>query len=341
VQLPPLRAPIPNSFGLRAYAQRLIELTAVGDLPSLASALTNQRFMVIGGGTNLLIRNDFDGTVIVNRLTGITQERRPTNQWLITCAAGESWGNLVDVTVAAGLWGLENLSLIPGSVGASPIQNIGAYGVEMCDTFYGLTAFNLKTSATKFFEKSECQFAYRDSIFKKPDMKHWLITQVSFLLKQEPSPRLGYGDLRDTAQEIAVSAGRIEPSLLDIANAVKNIRKSKLPDPAVIGNAGSFFKNPIIKAATCAALKDRFPTLPIYDVAGDLSVKKTSAGWLIDQCGWKGFRQGDVGVHKDHALVLVNYGSATGEDIWQLAQTIQASVAQQFGLNLEPEPTLM
>jgi UDP-N-acetylmuramate dehydrogenase len=341
LQPPFSRALIPNSFGIKAYAAHVFELNTLGDLQLLAGELINEPFWVIGGGSNLLIRKDFDGTIIVNCLTGIRLTLHSANQWQVTSAAGESWANLVDKTVAAGLWGLENLSLIPGSVGASPIQNIGAYGVEMCDTFYSLTAFNLKTGVTKVFEKSECLFAYRNSIFKKPDMKPWVITQVSFLLNEEPSPSLGYGDLRDTAQKIAVQQGRLEPSVLDIANAVKSIRKSKLPDPAVIGNAGSFFKNPIITAQAYASLKERFPNLPFYDVAGGSSQKKTSAAWLIDQCGWKGFRLGDAGVHKDHALVLVNYGNASGEEIWQLAQKIQASVAEKFGIKLEPEPSLI
>jgi UDP-N-acetylmuramate dehydrogenase len=333
---------ISNSFGVKAHARREIALTSADQLEGLPGAVGSEAVLILGGASNVLFRGDFEGTVIRNRLTGISTRELPiANQVLVRCAAGEPWAGFVDVMVAQGLWGLENLSLIPGCVGASPIQNIGAYGVEVCDRFFQLKAFHIRTGETKVFNKAGCRFAYRDSVFKDPEMRDWLIVEVSFVLDTDPKPTLHYGDLKIRSLVHARSDKRTDPNLADIAQAVKDIRRSKLPDPSVLGNAGSFFKNPIVHQRVIEGLTSEFPGLPVYALAERSDAQKVSAGWLIDQCGWKGHRRGDAGVHQDHALVLVNYGNATGEQIWALASDIQASVQERFGILIEPEPILL
>jgi UDP-N-acetylmuramate dehydrogenase len=332
---------VSNSFGIATKAKKVFELNSIEQLARLAKATSNEKHLILGGASNVLFTQDFDGLVIRNELKGLHIERLQAGKHKVTSGAGENWANFVDTMTAKGLFGLENLSLIPGSIGASPIQNIGAYGIEMCQCFSELKAFDLTTGKTKTFGKQDCAFAYRDSIFKRPEMRQWLITEVSFILDQNAVIELGYGDLRTEALKLSAQRNQTKPTHSEVAAAVKSIRRSKLPDPAVIGNAGSFFKNPKVSNAQLMELRVYHPTLPAYPVPEDLSNQKIPAGWLIDKAGWKGFRRGDAGVHKDHALVLVNYGLATGKEVWQLACDIQTSIKDKFAVLIEPEPIVI
>jgi UDP-N-acetylmuramate dehydrogenase len=334
-------APISNSFGIATTAKRVFELTLIEQLAGLANAISNENYLILGGASNVLFTQDFNGLVVRNKLKGLHIESLQAGKHKVTAGAGENWADFVDRLTAKGLFGLENLSLIPGSVGASPIQNIGAYGIEMCQSFCQLKAFDLTTGKTQTFDKQDSAFAYRDSIFKRPDMRHWLITEVSFILDEKAVIELGYGDLKTEALKLAALRGQTQPTHSEVGEAVKSIRRRKLPDPAVIGNAGSFFKNPKVLNAKLSELRANHPTLPAYSINDDPSQQKIPAGWLIDKAGWKGFRRGDAGVHIDHALVLVNYGSATGQEVWQLARDVQASVNDKFGVLIEPEPIVI
>jgi UDP-N-acetylmuramate dehydrogenase len=335
------QASIPNSFGVAAKAKRTVSLHTFGQLKAIAHEAANEKHLILGGASNVLFTSDFDGLVVRNELKGLRIEPLSGGKYKVAIGAGENWSDFVDAMTAKGLYGLENLSLIPGSVGASPIQNIGAYGVEMQQSFDELKAFDLATGEIQTFTKQDCLFGYRDSIFKRPEMREWLITEVSFILSESTDIELGYGELKAEATRLAALRHTTRPSPVDVAQAVKNIRRSKLPDPALLGNAGSFFKNPIIDAAQVVTLKALHSELPCYAITNEPNKLKVSAGWLIDQAGWKGFRRGDAGVHKDHALVLVNYGLASGKEVWQLAGDIQISVKQKFGVVIEAEPILI
>jgi UDP-N-acetylmuramate dehydrogenase len=250
-----------------------------------------------------------------------------------------SWHDLLTYTTQNGWWGLENLALIPGSVGAAPIQNIGAYGVEQGDCFESLSGIPLNGPPCTYSKKI-CDFGYRNSIFKQELKNNFVITRVRYLLETQPNPRLDYQDLKLRFAEAFGKGTGHQPSSNEIANAVADIRRSKLPDPALIGNAGSFFKNPILTKEQAESLKNLHPNMPLFapKTENDTgSESKTSAAWLIEQCGWKGHRRGAVGVSETHALVLVHYGDGKGEDLWQLAQDIRSSVRMEFGIDLEPE----
>jgi UDP-N-acetylmuramate dehydrogenase len=334
-------AAIANSFGVAAFAKKSISLQFEQQLEPLRQTLLEEKYLILGGASNVLISRNFDGTIVRNDMKGIGIERAGSSTVKVRAGAGENWASFVDAMTAQGFFGLENLSLIPGSVGASPIQNIGAYGVEMHKSFFELIAFNLTHGKTQKFNKQDCAFGYRDSIFKRPSMRDWVIIEVSFLLSEIADIELGYGDLRAEANALAQAKGLHIPTPIEVALAVKSIRTRKLPDPATLGNAGSFFKNPTVEQGIAAALLHTHPSLPIYPIASDPTLRKLSAGWLIDQAGWRGYKRGDAGVHKDHALVLVNYGSASGREIWQLAVDIQKSVWEKFGVLIEPEPILI
>jgi UDP-N-acetylmuramate dehydrogenase len=334
-------AAIDNSFGVAARANRTVTLQSDQQLDELRHLLLDNKYLILGGASNVLISRDYDGTVVRNQIKGMSIKRLGGSIVKVRCGAGENWAAFVDAMVAHGFFGLENLSLIPGSVGASPIQNIGAYGVEMHKCFSELSAFNLTTGKTQQFTKTDCAFGYRDSVFKQASMRDWIITEVCFVLNEAAPLELGYGDLKTEAQALAAAKGLTKPSAVEVAQAVKSIRTRKLPDPSALGNAGSFFKNPAVQHNRVAELQARYPSLPTYPIANDANHVKLSAGWLIDQAGWKGYRRGDAGVHKDHALVLVNYGAASGMDIWQLALDIQTSVLAKFGIAIEPEPILI
>ena len=324
-----------NTFRVDQRAARLVEATDPGDLPEAAAMLAGApERLVLGGGSNLLFTGDFAGTVLLLRTRGLRVIGRSGGSTLVEAEAGESWDGLVGWTIAQGLGGLENLSLIPGSVGASPIQNIGAYGVEMRECFDGLDALDLDGQRQRSFSAAECAFGYRDSCFKHGDGRRWLIARVRFRLQDEWSPRLGYGEIREELERQGIASAT--PAA--VAAAVRAIRRRKLPDPAVLGNAGSFFKNPVIAGEQARELLARHPGLPSWP-AGQGT--KLSAAWMIDRCGWKGRREGDAGVHASHALVLVNHGNATGAQLLALAARIRESVAERFGVMIEPEPTII
>lgn len=326
-----------NTFGIAAKAHAYLQVLSVDDLLSIKNDDSNLKFnrLILGGGSNILLTNDFPGLVLHMCNTGKEIIKQDADATYVRAAAGENWHAFVQWTLVQGLGGLENLSLIPGSVGAAPIQNIGAYGVEVQDCFHELTAFDFETGETFTLDKTACEFAYRDSVFKHRLRDQAVILNVTFRFSKSWQANIGYADV---AQELA-KQGLTAPTPQDISNAVIAIRTRKLPDPAVIGNAGSFFKNPIVEATQRDALLARFPQLVSYVQAN--GTFKLAAGWLIDQCGWKGKTLGQAGVYEKQALVLVNRGGATGQDIVQLAQAIQADVEARFGVKLEPEPVFI
>jgi UDP-N-acetylmuramate dehydrogenase len=342
-----------NTFAIDARARMLLEVATPADLePALALAReAGGRPLVLGGGSNLLFTVDridrpvlrilLSGRRLVERgdagepdASGDTGRQGGRGGTIVEAAAGESWHRFVRWTLSQGLGGLENLALIPGTVGAAPIQNIGAYGVELRECFESLDAVHLSSGERRRFDAAECGFGYRDSVFRHGDGRRWLILGVRLRLSRTPSLRLDYGELREQLAHDGVTA----PTPVAVADAVEAIRRRRLPDPALVGNAGSFFRNPVVDAATAAALRTREPGLPCWPVADGV---KLSAAWMIERCGWKGFRSGDAGVHERHALVLVNHGRASGAEVLALARRIQQSVAQRYGVGLEPEPVLV
>lgn len=293
---------------------------------------------LIGGGSNLLLTKDIDPPVLQLALRGTRVVFDEGNTVLVEAMAGEAWHPFVLWTLKNGLCGLENLSLIPGFVGAAPVQNIGAYGVEIADSCESVMTVNTQTGEPREFTNSECAFGYRDSVFKhggETARDRYAITRVRFRLSRRFTPHVDYGELKQELQSAAIAT----PTVTDVCRAVIAIRSRKLPDPAVIGNAGSFFKNPVVAADEAASLKSRYPNMPQYPAANGRI--KIAAGWLIEQTGWKGRSIGAVGVHSQHALVLVNHGGATGAELWALAQAVQADVQERFGILLEPEPRVV
>jgi len=326
-----------NTFGIQARARALWRLRQAAELPALLAALRDDRQgppLLLGGGSNVLITGDLASPVIQVALTGRRVVAEHGDDTIVEAAAGEPWDGLVRWTLALGLAGLENLALIPGTVGAAPIQNIGAYGVELRECFDSLEAVELSTGRTRRFDAPECAFGYRDSLFKQPAGAGWLIVSVRLRLSRSPRLRLDYGEIRAELARASIDA----PGADDVARAVTAIRRRKLPDPARLGNAGSFFRNPIVDRSVARSLHEHEPALPAWP-AGDRV--KLSAAWMIERCGWKGHRDGDAGVHAAHALVLVNHGRAGGADLLRLARAIRDSVAARFGVTLEPEPVLL
>lgn len=325
-----------NTFGIPARARFLALVDSDQELRQLLLSVTarNLPVLVLGGGSNLVLASDFPGLVLVLRQRGIRLVSATATEAVVEAAAGECWHDFVQYTLSQGWFGLENLSLIPGTVGAAPVQNIGAYGVEIKDRFAGLTAIRRDTGESRDFSLSECCFGYRDSYFKQLGKDRWVITRVRFRLDRVPHLQLAYGDIQ---RQLAL-AGVAHPVPTDIARAVIAIRQSKLPDPAVIGNAGSFFKNPVVPAEQAARLKSQWPDLVAYAQSEGV---KLAAGWLIDQCGWKGQSLGAAGVYEKQALVLVNRGGARGQDILALAEAIRRSVEERFGVRLEMEPVVV
>jgi len=318
-----------NTFGIDVPAEYFIDLEDINHLSEVAS-LPYKKY-ILGGGSNILLTQPISGLVMHNRLKGITVEKQDNDHVWFSVRSGEIWHDFVLHTINNGLGGIENLALIPGTVGAAPMQNIGAYGVEARQTIESVTFWHLEDKNHYTYANSECRFGYRDSIFKRELKDKVFITSVTFRLNRRPVYNTSYGAIE---QELA--AMRItDLSVKAIAQAVIRIRTGKLPDPQVIGNAGSFFKNPTIPVSQYIKLKDRYPSIPSYPVS-DAEVK-VPAGWLIEQCGWKGYKNGDIGVHAKQALVLVNYGNAEGRDIWKLSGEIIASVAGRFGIELERE----
>ena len=322
-----------NSFGVDVRAQLFAEAHSDADVrEALAYATAHDMpLLVIGGGSNLLLTADIAALVLRMATRGIRVISDDGNRVVIEAEAGEPWHPFVQHTLAQGFSGLENLSLIPGTVGAAPMQNIGAYGVEIKDVFAGLTALDRQTGELRDFTLEECNFAYRDSLFKQQPGR-WLILRVRFALDRIAHLHLEYGPVRQRLTEQGIE----QPTPTDVSRAICSIRSEKLPDPAVLGNAGSFFKNPLVSAAIVAKIKEQHPDVVAY--AQPNGQMKLAAGWLIERAGWKGFREADAGVHKLQALVLVNYGAATGLQLLDLAQRIQKDIAERFNVDLEMEP---
>lgn len=320
-----------NTFGLAVNARLYAQITSVEDLSAIQqnAAYTQLSRLILGGGSNIVFAKDVDGIVLHMQNKGIIVEKEDDHAVYVRAAAGENWHQFVQWTIAQGFGGLENLSLIPGTVGAAPIQNIGAYGAEVKDHLYSLTYFDWETGQVNTLYKKDCQFAYRNSIFKHALRDHAIVLSVTFALPKQWQPNVHYGDVMKQLQDQPLTAH-------NIAQAVITIRQNKLPDPAQIGNAGSFFKNPVITQEQFTQLIQQYPNMSHYDQL-DGRVK-LAAGWLIDQCGWKGKRLGNVGVYDKQALIIVNWGNAVGQEIVHLAQLIQTDVQTKFGIQLEPEP---
>ena len=324
-----------NTFGLAGRAAAYLPVTGQADLQALlqqdhlARYRAMPRFM-LGGGSNIILTGNLDRLVLHATGRGIAVVGETADYILVRVSAGESWQALVDFTLARAIGGLENLSRIPGSVGAAPIQNIGAYGVELAERFHCLTAFDLDSGGLRSLDRAACAFGYRDSVFKQELAARAMVLDVTFALPRRWSANLRYAELAAALPQGA------RATMHEVAAAVTAIRQRKLPDPAQIGNAGSFFKNPIVPLQQRNQLLQRFPTLVSHELDGGYA--KLAAGWLIEQCGWKGRSMGPVGVYHQQALVLVNLGGARGSDVLALAQQIQADVQARFGVQLEPEP---
>jgi UDP-N-acetylmuramate dehydrogenase len=338
-----------NSFRVEARARRLAVLSQREDLSHAAELLRAQsESLILGSGSNILFTRDFDGTVLQVSLKGreiLNEQVSPTQEdtVLVRAEAGESWHDFVMWTVEQGLSGVENLALIPGSVGAAPVQNIGAYGVELKDVLHSVEALSLQDGRIHRLTPEQCGLGYRHSVFRRQsDRAKWLIVSVCFTLSRRPSPKIHYIDLAKEFAGSSRSAGSIQsPSTADVAEAVIRIRRRKLPDPDHLGNAGSFFRNPVLELSQAQTLIGKFPDLPNWPDPDFPDRIKIAAGWLIERCGWKGKREGDAGVHENHALVLVNHGQARGAQIARLAKAIQESVADRFDIWLEPEVVLV
>lgn len=326
-----------NTFGLDVHALYFTEATTITELSTLVNdpEFKNIPKLILGGGSNILFTGDFKGLVIRNCLTGIRILKEEGDLVWVQAAGGEVWHHFVLWCIDHGLAGIENLSLIPGCVGAAPIQNIGAYGVEIKDTFSELEAMDMTSGSIRTFSKQECLFGYRDSIFKREAKNKYIILSVTFCLSRVPVLHTSYGAIEQELKAMHVST----PNIKSISQAVINIRSSKLPNPEIIGNAGSFFKNPEVPVPQFEELKKKYPEIVGY--ATPANNVKVAAGWLIEQCGWKGKVSGHVGMHKQQALVLVNYGDATGDELLQHAKAVQRSVQEKFGVELEMEVNIL
>jgi len=326
-----------NTFGIDASAKYFAEFSSIQDIEELLSnpKFLNTKKLILGGGSNLLFTKNFDGIVLKNNLKGIELVKEDTDFYYVKSAAGEVWHEFVMYCIQHNYAGLENLSLIPGNVGASPMQNIGAYGVEIKDVFYELEAFHIEDKKMRTFSKAECKFGYRESVFKREFKNQYIITSVTFKLFKTPQFNTSYGAIETELKAMGI----IEKSIRAISKAVCNIRNSKLPNPAEIGNAGSFFKNPEVVRGKYEFLKIKYPTIVGYELEnGNV---KLAAGWLIEQAGWKGKTIGEAGVHKLQALVLVNYGNAKGNEIFDLSTKVLESVKEKFGVELEREVNII
>jgi UDP-N-acetylmuramate dehydrogenase len=325
-----------NTFGIEAKSARFIVFKSIPELlEALKLRLPRESLLVLGGGSNILLTQDFDGLVLKNELKGIELISEDEEHVWIKSMAGESWHNFVLHCIENNWAGVENLSLIPGTVGAAPMQNIGAYGIEIKDVFESLEALDIESQKPTTFTSEECAFGYRESVFKTSLKGKYIITSVTFKLKKVAEFNTSYGAIQETLDAMGIK----ELSIKAVSNAVIHIRQSKLPDPAKIGNSGSFFKNPTIDSLDYEGLRAEFPSIPGYKQAENKV--KVPAAWLIEQAGWKGKTFGAIGVHKNQPLVLVNYGNGKGKDIKNLAFEIQASVASKFGIELTPEVNII
>jgi UDP-N-acetylmuramate dehydrogenase len=325
-----------NTFAVSAEAAFYTDINTESDLAELFAdeGLRNLPRLVLGGGSNVLFTADFDGLVIRMNIKGI-RSRRENSDVFVTAGAGEVWNDLVNYCVSHDFAGMENLSLIPGSVGASPVQNIGAYGVELMDIFYSCRAFEIATGTMHTFYRQDCNFSYRESIFKQELKGQMIITEVTYKLSLTPSINISYGAITAELEK----RGIVAPTIRDVSSVVSAIRVSKLPDPATIGNAGSFFKNPVVEVDKFRQIQSVFPDTVHYCMPN--STVKLAAGWLIEQCGWKGKKIGETGTWKNQALVLVNYGNASGTEIYDLSEAIIQSVKDKFGVLLEREVNVL
>jgi UDP-N-acetylmuramate dehydrogenase len=326
-----------NTLNIHAYANYFVEVSTKQELQKL---LNDRRWwkmpiFILGGGSNVLFIDRFEGLVVRISITGKKVEKKTENHIWLTLGAGENWHETVCYCVQRGWGGVENLSLIPGTVGAAPIQNIGAYGVELQDVFESLEAVEIKTGKSRRFKKPDCHFGYRDSIFKRALKNQYVITKVTLKLALTPELNTSYGAIKD---ELA-RKGITKPTIEDISDTVIDIRNRKLPDPTTLANAGSFFKNPVIKSSTFKALKEQFPAIPGYAI--NKTHIKVPAGWLIEQTGWKGKVTGNAGTYCQQALVIVNYGGAAGQEILELALQIQQSVREAFDIQLATEVNIV
>ena len=322
-----------NTFHINVNSEYYCELDSIEQLPELVARreFKDSEILILGGGSNLLFTRDFSGLVIKNNIRGIEVVNETGNEIFVKVGAGENWHQFVLWCIDRNYGGVENLSLIPGNIGASPMQNIGAYGVEIKDVFYSLEAVHVESGQMITFNNHECEFGYRESVFKRRFKDQFIITSVTYRLNKYPRFNISYGTI---AQELE-QAGVKELSVKSISDAVIRIRKSKLPSPDEIGNAGSFFKNPEVTNATHRQLQEIFPDIVAYPLEnGNV---KLAAGWLIEKAGWKGYREGDAGVHTRQALVLVNYGNASGYQIFELSSKVMMSVEEKFGVILERE----
>lgn len=321
-----------NSFGIDIKCEYLYHIYSTTDIFEFL-LLEEKNFIVLGGGSNLLFTKDFDGSVLKNEIKGIEIIDEDEDQILVRVGAGENWHQFVQWCVSHHLWGLENLSLIPGNVGAAPIQNIGAYGVEQNTCFHSLQAINADQGISEVIYNSDCKFGYRDSIFKSSAKGKYIITHVRYMLSKKPKPNLSYKEVAKYFED-----RNMEPSIKNISNAIIEIRNSKLPDPCVTGNAGSFFKNPVIEVDQFNALIEKHPEVVHYPTDHKI---KLAAAWLIDQCGFKGKIKGNTGSYKNQALIIINNGQATGAEIFNYSKEIQTAVFDKFGIELEAEVNII
>lgn len=325
-----------NTFGIAANARYFIEINSEDELQQSLKLEGYPPVFVLGGGSNVLLTGDIDALVLHLNIKGIRVKQEDSSEVVITAMAGENWHELVLWTLERNYGGLENLSLIPGNTGTAPIQNIGAYGVEIRDVLESCTAMEIQSGLLKTFSAAECAFGYRDSYFKNKGRGRYIITSVDLRLnKNNHLLNTSYGAIEAELKARGVTA----PGIRDVSDAVIAIRQNKLPDPKVLGNSGSFFKNPVISGQACQMLVSNFPEAPVYKVSDH--AWKVAAGWLIEQCGYKGKRIGDAGVHSRQALVLVNHGKATGRELLDLASSIKDAVMQKFGVAIEPEVNII
>ncbi len=325
-----------NTFGIDASARYFISVNTVQELQQALALEEYPEKFILGGGSNMLLVSDIEALVVHVNLKGISEIEREGDHLLLKVMAGENWHQLVLWTMQQDLGGLENLSLIPGNTGTAPIQNIGAYGVELKDVFHSCEAVEVATGKLHSFTKEECEFGYRESIFKNKARGKFVITAVTFRLSlQDHDLNTSYGAIEAELEAMGIS----DPGIQDVSRAVIAIRRKKLPDPAELGNSGSFFKNPVIDGDAFRIFQQKNPEAPFYKVSE--TAYKIPAGWMIEQCGFKGKRFGDAGVHKHQALVLVNHGDATGKEILELAHRIQEAVAERFGITIQPEVNII
>lgn len=326
-----------NTFGIEARARYFKKFSTKDDLVEVLDReeTKSQKVLILGGGSNILLTGDVEALVLKNEMDGIELVHEDDEHLYVKAGAGVNWHRFVLHCVQNNMAGVENLSLIPGNVGASPMQNIGAYGVEIKDVFHELEAMHIRERTSEKFQLKDCAFGYRESVFKNKYRGHFIITSVTYRLNKKPTFNTSYGAINQELERMGVK----ELSIAAISQAVINIRSSKLPDPQQIGNAGSFFKNPVISNEQFDVLKNEFPGIVAFPASNDTT--KLAAGWLIEQCGWKGYRKGDAGCYPKQALVLVNYGHAKGQEIFELSEAIIQSVQKKFGVKLEREVNII